>query len=305
MTGNQGNQWDDDEDYNLEIIDDTPEADRGRELLPYDTPLPNAEDEELEGLSDRVKKRIKDLSFRVHDERRKREARERELDEAAKVANAAIQRLNQERQSTHQFERFGVAQAKDRFDIEAQQATADLKEAMEMGDADKLAQAQVRLTRITTAASQFDNYEPPAPEEISYRVPERNADAGQNEEAVRLFNEWKGRNPWFGADPRSTATAMGYHSMIQAQNPQFVGTPQYYAEIDRLMGESLPQPDRNARQYEVPRTMSTPVAPVHRNASDRSGRKRTIRLTESQVRLSRRLGLTPQQYAESLLEENS
>ena len=52
------------EDYEVEIVDDTPEADRGRELseVPEDVT-----EKELEGYSKKVRNRINHFSKRYHD----------------------------------------------------------------------------------------------------------------------------------------------------------------------------------------------------------------------------------------------
>jgi hypothetical protein len=53
---------------NFEIIDDTPEEDRGKEPLPKDNnPEPSAD--ELEDYSDKVKNRIGKLKKAYHDKR--------------------------------------------------------------------------------------------------------------------------------------------------------------------------------------------------------------------------------------------
>ena len=72
---------------NFEIIDDTPEEDRGKEPLPKDdNPEPSAD--ELEDYSDKVKNRIGKLKKAYHDERRVKEAKEREAREAFKFAQS-------------------------------------------------------------------------------------------------------------------------------------------------------------------------------------------------------------------------
>ena len=64
-----------DEEVEIEVIDDTPQADRGRKAT---EPPDDVTDEELEDYSDKVRKRIKHFSKGYHDERRAKEAAERE-----------------------------------------------------------------------------------------------------------------------------------------------------------------------------------------------------------------------------------
>ena len=59
----------------IEVEDDTPEADRGRKASP---PPEEVTNEELENYSDKVKNRIKHFSKGYHDERRAKEEAQRE-----------------------------------------------------------------------------------------------------------------------------------------------------------------------------------------------------------------------------------
>ena len=55
-------------DVEIEIVDDTPEKDRGRKPLEKEVADPT--DDEIESYSDNVKKRISELTHARHDERR-------------------------------------------------------------------------------------------------------------------------------------------------------------------------------------------------------------------------------------------
>ena len=61
----------------IEIEDDTPVEDRGREPLPKDL-VNELEADELEDYSDKVKTRLKQMKKVWHDERREKEQAERE-----------------------------------------------------------------------------------------------------------------------------------------------------------------------------------------------------------------------------------
>ena len=57
--------------FEVEVVDDTPKADRGRKVS---EPPADITDDELEEYSDKVKNRIKHFSKGYHDERRAKEA---------------------------------------------------------------------------------------------------------------------------------------------------------------------------------------------------------------------------------------
>ena len=71
------------DDFDIEIVDDTPQADQGRQAS---EPPEEVTDEELEGYSSKVKKRINKIQKGYHDERRAKEAAAREREEAIRVA---------------------------------------------------------------------------------------------------------------------------------------------------------------------------------------------------------------------------
>jgi hypothetical protein len=74
-----------DNDIDLEIEDDTPPQDKGRDPLPKEV-VDELEKDTLEDYSERVKQRMAQLKKVWHDERRAKEAADREREEAIKFA---------------------------------------------------------------------------------------------------------------------------------------------------------------------------------------------------------------------------
>ena len=77
------NSASDETEVEIEIVDDTPEKDRGRKPLEKDVADPT--DDEIESYSDGVKKRISELTHARHDERRAKEALLREKQEIGRA----------------------------------------------------------------------------------------------------------------------------------------------------------------------------------------------------------------------------
>lgn len=316
MSANATENLDDETEFDLELegegaeieeIDDTPEGDRGRALLaPEDEDLEPTPEDELASYSDRVKKRISEATFKFNDQRRKREAAERERDEAVKFAKLAVERINQYNSALTSYEKFGVDQAKGRVEAQLTQARNEYKAAYESGDADALAEAAEKIARLAPQHEQYSRYVPADPEPVAYEPDAyRQVQAQPDPRAQEAFSEWHSQNQWFGQDPQMTLFARGWHTMVAEQNPSAVGTPEYYREIDRLVRENFPDRFADRQQQSSQRTSrSSPVTPVTRaSPSGKPSGKRKITLTQSQIKLASRLGLTPQQYAESLIEE--
>ena len=76
----------------VDIVDDTPEEDRGR--IPPESRSAEEHEEELSSVSNNVQKRIKKLKYDFHEERRAKEASSRMRDEAISYAQK-IQKENQ------------------------------------------------------------------------------------------------------------------------------------------------------------------------------------------------------------------
>ena len=71
-------------DVDVEVVDDRPPEDRRPPAK--EAKEEEGGDEELEGYSDKVKKRINKLRYQQHEERRQREAAEKMREEAVRVA---------------------------------------------------------------------------------------------------------------------------------------------------------------------------------------------------------------------------
>ncbi len=63
------------DELEIEIVDDTPEPDKGKPKAAESKADDGADDEDLEGYSDKVKKRINKLRYETHAERRAKTAR--------------------------------------------------------------------------------------------------------------------------------------------------------------------------------------------------------------------------------------
>lgn len=95
-----------------------------------------------------------------------------------------------------------------------------------------------------------------------------------------------------------TAYALGLHKQIVEREGIQPDEDEYWNRLDVELSKRFPE------RYEgAPRRQSrreTIVAPAVRSGK---GPTRRVTLTESEVRVARRLGLTPEQYAEQVLLE--
>jgi len=284
-----------DDQFEVEIVDDTPEEDRGRPRRPEGHEPQVPDDEELTDYSGKVQDRIKKLRFEYHEERRAKEESERIREEAIQAAKKLYEENEALKGKLSKGEEALVSQAKTRVQAELDRAKAAYKQAYETGDTDAIIEAQSKISELSAQKLQYDRYKP-KPAKPAQPAPEFKSEPQQqsfkpDDEAV----EWAERNPWFGKNKKMTSFAMGVHDELVSEgiDPR---SSEYYERIDQEVRNTFPT------EFDEPRqNRGTVVAPANR--SSKSPRK--ITLTQTQVALAKRLGLSPEQYAAQLLKEKA
>lgn len=287
-------------DLEVEIVDDTPPKDRGRK--PAEPPA-EVTDEELAEYSEKVKKRIQHFSRGYHDERRRAEAAQREREEAVKFAQSLVEENKKLKSEREKNLNALLEQAKARSAVELDQAKRAYKEAFETADADKIVEAQEALTAAKIKADKVASFKPTPlqPKETAVKeasnAPTPPSEPQPDPKAVA----WQKENKWFGTDDEMTSLALGLHQKLVREgiDPQ---SDTYYARINQRMRQLFPDSFDDVAEEEPPPAEKPRRASVVAPAS-RSTAPRKVVLTESQVKLAKRLGITPEQYARQVAEE--
>jgi hypothetical protein len=285
----------------IEIEDDTPPEDRGRQPLPKEV-TEKLEKDELDQYEGETKEKFKQLKKVWHDERRAKEAAYREQQEALAVAKKLMEENKTLKAKVYSGQEVFANAAKEAADNELALAKHDYREAYESGDADKIIDAQERMTTAKLRAEQIKSYK------------FDNEALQKQENAVQLAQEqprytpdlkakaWQERNSWFGQDDEMTSLALGLHEKLVKENGMsYATTNEYYDTIDKTMRRRFPEnfEESEVKEDEPQKTnrpkASTVVAPATRSTSPKK-----IRLSGTQVQLAKKLGLTPEQYAREL-----
>jgi len=289
-----------DDGFEVEVVDDTPEQDKGKPRRAEGSEPQIPSDDEIENYNDNVQKRIKQLKFEFHEERRAKEEAGRLQDEALRYAEHIKQENDNLRKTLEEGEGVLVNQAKGRVTAEIDKAKIAYKTAYEAGDSDALIEAQEKLSSLQVEKSKYDNYRPkpapkPAPEpqyEQETIKPPKPSDMGM---------EWAEKNTWFQNDPEMTGYAFGVHEKL-VKSGIAPDTEEYYTKIDDAVRRVFPDKfdDGPIIEESAPqRQAGNVVAPA-----PRSGKKpRKVQLTSTQVSLAKRLGLSNEQYAAQLMKE--
>jgi len=309
------------EELSVEVVDDRPEEDQRSPAVRTSDDEGSANEEELEQLGSRAQKRIKKLKWEFHEERRAKES-------STKLANEAIsytQGLQTENQRLVQLVQDSQEalshQAKQRASTALAMAEQAFKNAHDTGDSGEIARTQQDLTNAQLAQAYapsvsqkiIDNWkrnvlaqdQALANEASEQYVPEVLPEPTQS--AV----DWQEKNDWFGQDREMTSFAYGVHERLVGEEGIDPDSDEYYRLIDNRMKEVFPTHFSTGSTHSsnavvvdtAPRRKASPVvAPASRNSGAPSQR---ITLTQTQVKLAERLGITPQQYAAQLIKEMS
>ena len=292
------------EDLELEIVDDTPEEDRGKARRAKDADPQIPEDDEVANYSENVQKRFKQMKWEYHEERRAKEEAARLREEAVKYAQSVYAENQKLRQTLSQGENVLQDQAKRRVEAEIERARFNYKTAYESGDPDEIIKAQELLTQAQAEKMRLESYVPmhqydPRQEQTTYIQPQPQQPKVKKPDAAAL--EWQNENQWFGNDDEMTGYALGLHESL-VKNGVNPNSPEYYDRIDESVRKRFPD-KFDGQDIEVARSRQTGsvVAPAKRSAK----KPRRVQLTSTQVALAKRLGLSPEQYAAQLLKEAS
>ena len=273
----------------IEVVDDTPEKDRGR--APMKEAPAEVTDDELAQYSEGVKKRIQHFSKGYHEERRAKEAALREREEAVRLAQNLVEENKKLQGSLGQGQQALLEQAKKVVANEVEQAKAKYKQAYESGDSDALVAAQEELTGAKIKFERVNNFKPAVakPEVPVVQTAPRPEPQVQVDTKARA---WQDANPWFGSDDEMTAVALTVHKRL-VESGVNTASDEYYEKINSRVRQLFPDafPSEKVRKSSV-------VAPATRSTAPKK-----IVLTQSQVSIAKRLGLTNEQYARAVAEE--
>ena len=278
----------------IEVIDDTPERDRGRKPLEKEVADPT--DDEIESYSDKVQARIKELTHARHDERRVKEAVLREKQELERLAQQLIAENNSLKRSVNVNQEAFATTAQQKVESDLVLARKKLKEAHEAFDTDAIIAAQEELAEAKMRAETIKNYRPTPLQETEYPVqnaPQPQTRVEPDEKTLR----WQAKNQWFGSNgfEEVTSFALGLHQKL-VNNGVDPRSDDYFEQIDARVKSKFPEvfggAEDKPRSGDSPRRPAAVAAPATRS----SGAKK-VQLTQTQVALAKKFGLTPQQYA--------
>ena len=250
--------------------------------------------DELEEYSESVKKRIAKLTHKI------REA-ERQKEEAINFAHSVKKEKEQIESRLSRTDQRYVSEFESRVKSSLDNVKIALKSAINAGDVDAQISAQQQIAELTLEAARLgsikSNQQDIVKEKEVTITPQQTNQTPQTDPKAE---DWASRNNWFGNDSAMTYTAFDLHKKLVEEEGFDPRSDDYYAEIDKRIRLEFPH------KFVIKEDISTESTnkPVQNVASakrpSQTGRKKTVRLTPSQVAIAKRLGVPLEEYAKHL-----
>jgi sensor c-di-GMP phosphodiesterase-like protein len=276
-----------------QVEDTTKDVDKSFENE-RETKLENKD--ELKEYSDGVQKRIAKLT------RKMREA-ERQREEAVAYAQSIKSKNDEMEGRISKMDSSYVSEFESRVKTGLAAAKLALKNAIESQDVEAQIAAQQQLAALTMDEARVNslkvaNENKPKASERQVNINPQQQRAPQQQADPRA-EDWASKNSWFGNDSAMTYTAFDIHKTLVEKEGFDPQSNEYYAEVDKRIRLEFPHKFDKVDDTSTERVKPTQnVASAKRSAS--TGRKKTVRLTPSQVAIAKRLGVPLEAYAKQL-----
>ena len=250
--------------------------------------------DELEEYSESVKKRIAKLTHKIREAERQRE-------EAINFAHSVKKEKEQIESRLSRTDQRYVSEFESRVKSSLDNAKVALKSAINAGDIDAQVSAQQQIAELTLEAARLGALKSTQQDVVREKEVTINPQqTNQTPQADPKAEQWAAKNNWFGNDSAMTYTAFDLHKKLVEEEGFDPRSDEYYAEIDKRIRLEFPH------KFAIKEDTSTESTnkPVQNVASakrpSQTGRKKTVRLTPSQVAIAKRLGVPLEEYAKHL-----
>ena len=242
-----------------------------------------------------------------HDERRAKEEAQRERDAAIAYAKQQQEENKKYRADLNKGEEALMENSKSSAEHELQLATKMYKEAFDAGESEQVAQAQAKMVSAQSRLHAAESYEP------QYTELEEEQNQGwdiepQQQQQVQPDHRtqmWLEQNKWYQAQGKEmmTAIATGMHLELSKKGVSAEIDPDvYWGSIDKEIRLRFPEEFDEGTTEATTSPRSAAKAKTVVSSAKRTTKSKQYVLTDSEVRLSHRLGVTPEEYAKQKIK---
>ncbi len=272
------------------------------EQVPEDKSFENERETKLEENKDELKEYSDGVQKRIAKLTRKMREAERQKEEAVAYAQSIKHKNDEMEGRISKMDTSYVSEFESRVKTGLAAAKLALKNAIESQDVEAQIAAQQQLAALTMDEARVNslkvaNENKPQPQQREVNItPQQRAPQQQSDPRAE---DWASKNSWFGNDSAMTYTAFDIHKTLVEKEGFDPQSNDYYAEVDKRIRLEFPHKFDKVGDTSTERAKPAQnVASAKRSAS--TGRKKTVRLTPSQVAIAKRLGVPLEAYAKQL-----
>tara|TARA_B110000285_G_scaffold15156_1_gene14923 strand:- start:578 stop:1291 length:714 start_codon:yes stop_codon:yes gene_type:complete len=226
---------------------------------------------------------------------------ERQKEEAIAFAESVNRKNIETEARISKLDKSYVSEFESRVKSNLVAAKQALKTAIEAQDVDGQVKAQEQIASLTMDNARLNSLKvevdsDPAPQREVNITPQRQTKSVVTDPKAE---DWAASNSWFGNDSAMTYTAFDIHKQLVEEEGYDPKSNEYYKEVDSRI--RLEFPHKFDRIEGNPTERAKPaqnVASARRSAS--TGRKKTVKLSPSQVAIAKRLGVPLEDYAKQV-----
>jgi len=255
------------------------------------------EPDELKEYSEGVQKRIAKLT------RKMREA-ERQREEAVQYAQSVTQQKQNAENRLSKLDKSYVSEFENRVTTSMAAAKLALKNAIESQDVEAQIAAQQQLASITMDEARLNALKvaeadaAPTQKQVNINPQQQRQPQPQQPSDPRA-EQWASKNSWFGNDSAMTYTAFDIHKKLVEEEGFDPKSDEYYDEVDSRIRLEFPHKFDRVEDNTTKRARpAQAVASANRPAA--TGRRKTVKLSPSQVAIAKRIGVPLEEYAKQL-----
>ena len=249
--------------------------------------------DEVQEYSEGVQKRIAKLT------RKMREA-ERQKEEAIAFAETTNKQKSELEGRLSKLDKSYTSEFETRVKTNMAAARQALKTAIESQDVEGQIAAQEQIANLTMDGARLNAMK--AAESVKTEPKEVNVTPQQTRTPTQtdpMAEAWASENSWFGNDSAMTYTAFDIHKQLVETEGFDPKSREYYDEVDKRIRVEFPHKFDKIEDNTTERARPVQnVASAKRSAS--TGRRKTVKLTPSQVAIAKRLGVPLEDYAKQL-----
>ena len=263
-------------------------------LSPKKEEAPIQQKEEMEDYSTGVKKRIDKLTFKLREAERERQA-------ALEYATNVQKELSDSKKKYIDVDKGYMSESEIRNKMASDLARQTLIQAREAGDYNREEEARQALTKLDLESERIRVTK--TKKESEYEEAQKEIDAQQAQYQAAMQQQqnrpsqkaiaWAEKNSWFNTDIDKTDHAKRVHRGLVAEGFD-TESDEYYDELTKRVSDKFPsaraEDQANRREDYV-----QPVSSATRSAT--TGRNKSVRLTPSQVKIAKKLGVPLSEYA--------